>query len=303
MNHISDEYATFGGLTISKENWEEADALIQGIPYESATSGKKGTSFAVKALRNISRDMQILSRAGVDIGSCRLVDLGDVPINPLESSETRENIFQNTKNILSKSTSPLISIGGDHSVTYPLIKAFAEFGTVGIVWIDAHRDVLDTLMNSRFSHGSSLRRSLELNQVHPENVLMIGTRYMTREEEAYVNTLGINEIRKVDMELVPFPEVLGEITAKINDIASRVDNLYISIDIDGLDPSCAPGTGTPVAGGLSSSELLGIISHIPVRIRGFDIVEVSPPLDTSGITVKTMMSILTEILAQIVNSI
>ncbi len=299
MEHISDGYGSFGGIKSPKSRLNKASALIQGIPYESGASGKKGASFAMRALRNISADMQTLSRSGVDIGAMKLVDLGDIPVNPLDSKETGENIYRNTKEILAQSSAPLISVGGDHSVTFPIIKAFADLGSVGVIWVDAHRDLLDSLINSKYSHGSSLRRSLELDNVSPENVLLIGTRYFTREEEGYVKKHGVNEIRKVDLELQSPAENIKAINARIHEIASRVDNLYLSIDIDVLDPGCAPGTGTPVAGGMMGSELLGYISNIPAPIRAYDIVEVSPPLDTSGITVKVAMAVLTEILAHI----
>jgi len=293
----SDKYGAFGGLLISAGKFKDADIILQSLPYESATSGKKGTSFAATALRAISKDMQVISRTGINLSNIRITDMGNVIINPINGEHTRKNIFESMKFLLDNSKAPVISIGGDHSITFSLLQALAELGTVGIIWFDAHRDLLDYYLNSKYSHGSSLRRCVELSNVDPKNILLLGTRYFTEEEEQFVHNQGIRELKQCELEQYSNP--IEVISQKIIELASQVDFLYFSIDIDGLDPAYAPGTGTPVSGGMSSSQLMQLISNIPVPIRAFDIVEVSPPLDPSGITVKTMLAILTEIIAQI----
>lgn len=293
----SDKYGVFGGLLLSPEYFKEADIILQSIPYESATSGKKGTSFAGSALRKVSKDMQVVSRTGIDISSIKIADMGNVVINPINGEQSRKNINVSMKFLLENSSAPIISIGGDHSITFPLLQALTEFGSVGVVWFDAHRDLLDIHLNSKFSHGSSLRRSVELANINPKNILLIGTRYFTVEEEDYVQDQGIMELIQSELEQLNNP--IEIISQKIQELANRVDHIYISIDIDGLDPVYAPGTGTPVSGGMSSSQLMQLLNNIPVSVRAFDIVEVSPPLDPSGITVKSMLAILTEIVAQI----
>ena len=293
----SDHYGVFGGLQIPFEKFSEADIILQSIPYESATSGKKGTSFAASALRAISEDMQLISRTGINISNIKIVDMGNVSINPVDGQQTREQITKSMKYLLDKSSVPIISLGGDHSVTFPLLHALSEYGSVGVVWIDAHRDLLDKLTNTKYSHGSSLRRSIEIAKINPKNILLIGTRYFTSEEEKFVQEHGILELTQSTLEQLNNPN--EKINQRIQDLSNRVDFIYLSIDIDGLDPAYAPGTGTPVSGGMSSSQLMQIISKITVPIRAFDIVEVSPPLDPSGITVKTMLTILTELIAQV----
>ena len=293
----SDKYGNFGGLMLSLEKFKEADIILQSIPYESATSGKKGTSFAASALRTVSKDMQVISRTGVNISDIKIADMGNVTINPIDGKQSRNNMYESMKFLLENSSAPIISIGGDHSITFPLLQALTELGTVGVVWFDAHRDLLDNFLNSKFSHGSSLRRIAELSNVDPKNILLLGTRYFTIEEEKFVQDQGIMEFKQSDLEQHINPIEL--VPQKIQELAHRVKFLYISIDIDGLDPAYAPGTGTPVSGGMSSSQLMQLINKISVPIRAFDIVEVSPPLDPSGITVKSMLAILTEIMAQI----
>ena len=205
----SDKYGVFGGLMVSTENFKEADILLQSIPYESATSGKKGTSFAGSALRAVSKDMQVISRTGVNLSSIKIADMGNVNINSINGEQSRKNIYDSMKFLLDNSSAPIISIGGDHSITFPLLQALTEFGLVGVVWFDAHRDLLDNYLNSKYSHGSSLRRSVELTNINPKDVLLLGTRYFTAEEEEFVQDQGIYELKQSDIEQQNNPIELG----------------------------------------------------------------------------------------------
>ncbi|MHA2091754.1 MAG: arginase family protein, partial [Candidatus Kariarchaeaceae archaeon] len=207
------------------------------------------------------------------------------------------NIEQAMNSLLSQSEAPIISIGGDHSIVFPLVKPLANRGSVGMVWFDAHRDLLNELSGSKYSHGCPLRRIIEIANVNPENVLLVGTRYFTEEEQQVVDDMGIQELTMVDLEESDSPRNLFK--AKMKEI-SQVDNLYVSVDIDVLDPGFAPGTGTPVGGGMMTRELLTLINDIEIPVRAFDIVEVAPPLDPSGVTIKTALTIISEMLAKVV---
>lgn len=297
MEFTEDGYASYGGLAYGKVPLDEAHVIIQGIPYESASSGKKGASFAPSVLRVNSVDLQTLSRDGIDLNQMIVRDIGNIPIYPLEGEKTRNSIEQYTSYLMEQSNAPIISIGGDHSCTYPLLKSLASRGTVGIIWFDAHRDLLSALLGSRFSHGSPLGRAIELTNISPENVLLIGTRYMHQEEQTIVEENGIEELRMVDLEQDNFNE--QKFLELVKKISQNVDNIYVSIDIDVLDPAFAPGTGTPVGGGLTSSQLMRFIRSIPVDIRAIDIMEVAPPIDNTDITIKATMSLLTEILTKL----
>lgn len=153
------------------------------------------------------------------------------------------------------------------------------------------------MLSSPYSHGSSLRRSIELDSVDPENVLLVGTRYMEPEEQQFVEKQGINELTQATLEDSKNPRNL--VKNSIEEIIPRIDHLFISIDIDCLDPAHAPGTGTPVGGGMTTSQLMNYIWDISAPIRALDIVEVSPPLDISGITLKVALALLTEVFAKI----
>ena len=173
-------------------------------------------------------------------------------------------------------------------------------GSVGVIWFDAHRDLLNKLIGSNYSHGSPLRRAIELDNIDPKNVLLVGTRYMEPEEQHILDDTGIKELRMVDLEDNGFD--LDIFIEMANEIVENVDYLYVSIDIDVLDPAFAPGTGTPVGGGMTTSQLMQFVKSIPGEIRGIDIMEVSPPLDNSGITVKATMGLITEILGRLKSS-
>ncbi|MFW9827216.1 MAG: arginase family protein, partial [Candidatus Thorarchaeota archaeon] len=219
-------------------------------------------------------------------------------VYPQNEDLHRISIEKSIKFLLESSNALIICVGGDHSITFPEINAYSKFGLVGVIWIDAHRDVLDELNNSKYSHGSSLRRAIENKSVLPDNVLLIGTRYMEASETEFIQKYGISELSMVEIEESHRKRIL--IKDKILKLANSVDLIFLSIDIDVVDPAYAPGTGTPVAGGMTSNLLLNIIHDFPSPIRGLDIVEVSPPLDPSGITTKLQMAMITELCAKVI---
>ncbi len=296
MPYTDDGFASYGGIAYEETDISEVDVIVQGIPYE-ATSGKKGTSLAPAHLRLASVDLQLISRWGTNLEYIVLRDMGNIPVYPLDGEKTRVSITEHTSKLLDSSQAPIISIGGDHSITYPLIKALAKKGKVAIIWFDAHRDLLPELVGSKYSHGSSLLRAIELDNVNPQNVLLVGTRYMQSDEQKIIEKYSIRELKMIDLEQSNFST--KQFIDAVNGITNNVDLVYVSVDIDVLDPSAAPGTGTPVAGGLTNSQLLRYIHAIPTPIRMFDIMEVSPPLDCTGITIKSTMAIITEFLAKI----
>lgn len=300
MEFHEDGYASFGGLAYENISLDECDIIIQGIPYDSASSSKKGSARTPAALRLQSAELQIMSRTGKDIEQVAIRDMGNIPVFPLSGKQTRESIEKSMDFLLEKSEAPVISIGGDHSISYPLIKSMNKKGKTAIIWFDAHRDILPELMGSKYSYASPLLRSIELENVDASNVLLVGTRYLTHDEQKILEQYQIPELRMVDLEDMDFD--LTKFQEKVRSICHDVEHVYLSIDIDVLDPAFAPGTGTPVAGGLTSAQLLRLIGAIPVKIRAADITEVSPTYDHSGITIQALMGILTELITQLVNN-
>lgn len=297
MEFHEDDFGSFGGLVYQNIDIGAADVVIVGIPYESALSGKKGTSLAPSEIRLISKDMQTMTRDGDDLNEMAIADVGNIPVFPVEGSDTRSSITNYYTHLLENTNSPILAIGGDHSSTYPILRSLTEKGSVAVIWFDAHRDLLGELIGSNYSHGSPLRRAIELDNINPKNVLLVGTRYMEPEEQDVVDISKIKELRMVDLENSNFN--IEEFQELIREITHDVDYLYVSIDIDVLDPAFAPGTGTPVAGGMTTSQLMKLVKSIPGDIRCIDIMEVSPPLDNSGITVKATLGLITEILGRL----
>ena len=298
MEFQKTQYGSFGGLTKANLSLDEADLILVGIPYESATSGKKGTSESPSILRLFSKDLQTVTRRNISFEKMKILDVGDIITHSTNDIQNNQQIKASMKYLFDNSSVPVLVIGGDHSITFPELNALENHGKLGIVWMDAHRDLLDELDRSKYSHGCSLRRLIDSKIVLPENILLIGTRYFTNSESEFMITNNIAEIPMTVIE--DSPDSRSLIRDAIRKLASQVDFVSLSLDIDIVDPSAAPGTGTPVAGGMSPNLLLNIISDFPVILRSVDIVEVSPPLDTNArITTKLQMAIITEILGKI----
>ena len=192
-------------------------------------------------------------------------------------------------------------LGGDHSVSIPLVRAFARAHTgkkVGLLHFDAHPDLLDTYEGRAWSHACTQRRSLEQQGLDPEDMALIGVRSFMEEEAAFLaahpemTVFRVREIYRRGAEAVA-----QEIIARFRDY----DSLYMTIDIDVLDPAYAPGTGTPDAGGLSTRELLELVRVIAgaLPVKAADVVEVSPPLDTGDITSLAALKVIYELLAAV----
>ncbi|MHA1746355.1 MAG: arginase family protein [Promethearchaeota archaeon] len=300
MEFQKSQYGSFGGLAKAGLSLKDADLLLVGIPYESATSGKKGTSQSPSILRLLSKDLQTMTRRNISLENMKILDVGDILTHSTNDLQNNQQITTSMTYLFTQSSAPVLAIGGDHSITFPELSALKNQGTLGIVWIDAHRDLLNKLDRSKYSHGCSLRRLIDSKNVLPENVLLIGTRFFTPSESDFVKKNNISEISMTVLEDAANPRSL--IREAILKLASQVDLMSLSLDIDVVDPSAAPGTGTPVAGGMGSNLLLNIIGDFPIPLRSVDIVEVSPPLDTfARITTKLQMAIITELIGKFKN--
>ena len=178
----------------------------------------------------------------------------------------------------------LLSVGGDHSVTTPLVRAFASAADApfGLVHLDAHPDLFDTYEGSPLSNACPLRRALETGRLAPEHLLIVGTR-------SY-NAVELDFMRDHGIRFVPAREVdrggVDAVVALARERLAGVGRVYLTLDIDVADPACAPGTGAPVAGGLSSRQLLDLTRglHEALPVTAMDIVEISPPLDPTDAT-------------------
>jgi agmatinase len=253
-----------------------ADAVIWGIPFDAAVSSRPGARFGPQAIRRASTlfDNDPQYPFGRDLfESLSVVDHGDCLFDYGDHRKTPAAIERQASKIL-KSGAFLLSLGGDHFVTWPLLRAHAErYGKLALVQFDAHQDTWPD-DGERIDHGSFVGRAVRDNVIDPDHSIQIGIRTHAPE------TCGI--------EIVYGQEIEDRRASEIAErILSRVGNrpAYLTFDIDCLDPAFAPGTGTPVAGGPSSAKMLAVLAGLgALDIVGADVVEVAPAYDHADIT-------------------
>lgn len=274
-----------------------ADVAFLGIPFDQATGFRTGTRFGPRAIRDISVRLASLSagnkpgyydlRTGKTLAQCSFVDTGDVDILPLLWERDFDAITASVSTILQKKAMPLIA-GGDHSVSFPILRAFGEHGPITIVQFDAHLDYRDDAGGVRYGHGNVLRRSRELPFV--EQVVSIGIRALrTRKEDREAHARDGNLI-------IPSWDVHAKGADALADLLPKDRNVYVTFDIDAFDPGIVPGTGTPEVGGLTYEQGRRLLELVIGRnhLVGFDLVEVNPSLDVSQITALLAMQIMVE---------
>lgn len=260
------------------------DFGIIGIPFDTAASFRAGARFGPNGVRNISAMIKPNNIAlGVNImDSLKGADLGDVPIIPDYIHETYEAIEHTLTGILDCGAVP-IGIGGDHAVTLGELRAVAKrHGKVALVHFDSHLDLCDTVFGQKYNHGTPFRRAVEEGLIDPFHSVQIGMRGSLYDPDDFnvAAELGFQVIPG-DMLHTMTPERLAEL------VRERVGDrkVFLTFDIDFVDPAYAPGTGTPEVGGFTSYETLQYIRGIKdLSYVGFDVVEVAPPYDQSEIT-------------------
>ncbi|WP_313812011.1 agmatinase [Glutamicibacter sp.] len=262
-----------------------ADIKIVGVPFDSGVSYRPGARFGSTHVREASRLIRPYNPATETspFAQSQVVDAGDMAVNPFNINEAIETIEHEALE-LTEDGSTLVTIGGDHTIALPLLRAASKRAgaPVAMLHFDAHLDTWDTYFGAEYTHGTPFRRAVEEGLLDTEAICHVGTRgplYGKKDLEDD-KRFGFGIVTSSDV----YYQGVREIVAKLRD---RIGNrpLYISIDIDVLDPSHAPGTGTPEAGGITSRELLEILRGLRgLKIVGADIVEVSPAYDHAEIT-------------------
>ncbi len=286
----------WGDLYEEGEHVPQPDVIIMGIPYDSSACYRKGAAFAPAKLRELSRKSSAVTEDGILLNKLSVMDIGDVDIS-LEVSDFFDTIRKKVAG-LPKDVF-LLSLGGDHSVTIPLIQAFAEKDSsdFGLIWLDAHLDLWDIYDNSPYSHACPMRRAFELPNLKADKIVGVGMRCYSPGELQFIAEKEIKIITSAQCAHQPVEETARQATERLTDV-SRV---YLSLDIDMLDPAFAPGTGIPKGGGVSTRFLLDLLKLLfkNLPIASADLVEISPPVDFSDITSFAGVSIIFEILGQI----
>ena len=261
------------------------DVAIVGIPFDSGTSYRSGTRFGPRRIRESSLMIwgfnRVLNVSPTD--QLKIVDYGDVSVIPVDIRSTMDNITAEVQYILDQGAK-VVALGGDHSISLPLLRAHAsKYNKLAVVHFDSHPDTWDEEYDDQpYSHGTPYRRAIEEKLIDTEAYIQVGIRGpisgsddLADAEKMGAKILTIDRVFELGM-----PAVIGEIHKTIGDRP-----VYISLDIDSIDPAFAPGTGTPEVGGLSSYQILQLVRGLKgLNMIGFDLVEVSPPYDHSDIT-------------------
>ena len=261
------------------------DVAVLGVPFDNGTSYRPGARFGPMAVRQASRHLRPGHHVELDCSPLRaiqVVDAGDVPVTPFSIDAAMDQIAGHAGDLLHGGRK-VIAVGGDHTVALPMLRTVVrEHGAVALVHFDAHLDTWDTYFNAPTTHGTIFRRAFEENLLVEDHSIHIGIRgpiygHGDLDDD---RRFGFRTIRASDIDDLG---VRGAVEA----IAERVEDLpvYLSLDIDVLDPAFAPGTGTPEAGGLSSRELLRVLRGLTgLNLVGCDVVEVAPAYDHGEIT-------------------
>lgn len=272
-----------------------ADFRILGVPIEAGSLYRPGQALAPGHLRRLSAVLAPVSERAELFDDVTVDDAGDVELEPGDMGVNLEMVVAQVLKTPS-GTLPIV-LGGDHTTVSPTLVAQQRRhnGRLSILYIDAHPDLNDSSRHTRWSNGCALRRGLEIGEIDPRKVTLLGCRDYDWEEVEYIKKMGIALITASEAHR------LGE-TALRERLEERIgsDALHISLDIDSLDPAYAPGTGIPSAGGLTSRELLDFLYQLRgLRLAGLDVDEVSPPLDSGEVTSLAALKFIFEFMAMV----
>ncbi|MGR6923037.1 agmatinase [[Actinomadura] parvosata] len=272
--------ATFARLP-RLDQVERAGVAVVGVPFDTGVSYRPGARFGPAAVREASRLLRPY-HPGLDVSPferVQVADAGDIAVNPFDIGAAIETIEGAADDLDAK----LVTIGGDHTIALPLLRSAArKHGPVALVHFDAHLDTWDTYFGAEYTHGTPFRRAVEEGVLDTEALSHVGIR------GSLYGKKDLEEDRRLGFGIVTAADVLRRGLDEVIDLLrQRVGDrpLYLSVDIDVLDPAHAPGTGTPEAGGLTSRELLEILRGLAgLNLVGADVVEVAPAYDHAEIT-------------------
>lgn len=279
------------------ENLEEAKVCVMGIPFDGGASSRKGTAQAPERIRSLSDHLHPYTETGVRIDKVKVYDAGDVPVDLnweryYAAVENKAFDFFQTENFC-------LFLGGDHSVTIPLHKAFGRYckesgkQKIGVIQLDSHYDLCDEYAGHKWSHACTERRALEW-VIQPRDLSFAGIRSFEEPESEFIaENPEILVITAYDIFSAGWKSACEHLVRRYQ----GYDAVYLSVDIDFLDPAWAPGTGTPEACGPSLRELVEIVKELlrNIRITAMDIVEVSPPWDVNDMTTLAALKVVYEV--------
>jgi agmatinase len=278
------ELADFGGLQV---------ALV-GVPMDLAVTNRPGSRFGPRAIRNVERIGPFHHIHGIaPMAELRTADIGDVPFRSRFSLEqSLEDIEAYIGRIAAAGVAPL-SAGGDHSISYPILRALGRDRPLGMVHIDAHCDTSGVYEGSRFHHGGPFRQAVLDGVLDPERTIQIGIRGGGEYLWEFSSDTGMTVLHAEDVDAMGVERVVARAREVVGD-----QPFYVSFDVDGIDPAFTPGTGTPEVGGLTPREAQRILRGLRgLPVVGGDVVEVAPQYDATSVTAQIGAQMMFEILA------
>jgi guanidinobutyrase len=276
------------------------DVAICGVPLDIGTSNRVGTRYGPRQIRTESVLVRPYGMAtgAAPFDSFQVADTGDVALNTYNLGKSIDIIERHYDGILAHGAKP-VSLGGDHTVTLPILRAVARrHGPVALVHVDAHADINDTMFGEKVAHGTIFRRAIEEGLVDPHRMVQIGLRATgyAADDFDWSRRQGVRVVTAEECWYRSLAPLMAEVRERIG----PQHPTYLSFDIDGLDPSVAPGTGTPEPGGLTTPQGLEIIRGcFGLNLIGCDLVEVSPPYDTTGNTALLAANLVFEMLCSL----
>jgi guanidinopropionase len=280
----------------------EIDIGLVGVPFDIGLNYRSGPREAPSAVRHASRLIRRVNPAsGVDpYLLCNVADLGDAPVNPLDAGKSLAQIEAYFHDLHALNIRP-VAIGGDHTIPTPILRALAKDQPLGILQIDAHADTLDEMMGSKVNHATFMRRGIEEGLIDPKRSVQLGlrgSRFSATDVQNSID-LGLTVITMDDYEEMGRKAAIQKILATLGKGRS-----YVTIDIDGIDPSYCPGTAVPEIGGITPRDAQVILRALRgIDIVGADISEVAPCYDPTGITSVTAANFMFEFTCLIAEAI
>jgi len=276
------------------------DVAIVGVGLDIGTSNRTGARFGPRQIRNESVMVRpyCMATGAAPFDSFQIADVGDVALNSFDLLKSIAIIETYYAEILQQDAKP-VTLGGDHTIALPILRAIRnKHGPVAVVHVDAHADINDHMFGERIAHGTIFRRAIEEGLIEPKRMVQIGLRTTGYSAEDF------DWSRKQGVRVVTAEECwyksLQPLMEEVRDMIGADAPTYLSFDIDGLDPCVAPGTGTPEPGGLMSNQGVEIIRGCyGLNLVGCDMVEVSPPYDTSGNTALLAANLVFEMLCSL----
>lgn len=277
---------------------KDLDVALVGVPFDMGVNFRTGARQGPSAVREASRIIrQVHPTTNVaPFRLCNVADVGDAPVNALDAAKSIGMIEQYFAEIHAVGAAP-VAVGGDHTIPLPILRAIAKKRPVGCVHFDAHADTLDTLLGTKINHATAFRRAVEENLIDPKRMIQIGLRgsRFSEDDLTFSYESGMRVVTFDEFEEMGRAAVISEVLRVVGD-----GPVYITLDVDGIDPAYAIGTGVPEIGGLTPRDCQMIIRSLHGKdVVGGDISEVTPSLDVTGQTAVTAANLMFEMLCVI----